>query len=290
MSAEAVEGYRQRLRQLYPVSDVEVTVRETTPWNQYIGPDGDGWQEVGYRVFGFRNQDNAPDDVYYYGIFNPAASINQYCGGGCLLGVTLLNDMPPATGSVELRLALGVGFDGYAADTMAHEIGHSHGREHAPCGNPGGPDPQYPHDGGKIGIWGLDTATLELVDPSDYTDIMGYCPKQWVSDYTYKAFLNRGQNVNQPKVLGPTRVNAALVGIDGVGNASWAGESMVSDAVRGRELRATFIDGSGKHRQATAHYFSYDHLPGGLAVVPGVTPESSRVEIELDGKRLAAHR
>ena len=41
------------------------------------------------------------------------------------------------------------------ADTAAHELGHSHGRNHAPCGmglDPSSIDPAYPHDGGKIGV------------------------------------------------------------------------------------------------------------------------------------------
>ncbi|NUO53842.1 MAG: hypothetical protein HOV80_33785, partial [Polyangiaceae bacterium] len=263
MSPEAVEGYRQRLKAIYPVSDVEVSVRQATPWNQYIGPGGEGWQQVGYTVYGFRQQDGTPDDVYYYGIFDPEASFYAYCGGGCLLGVTLLNNQPPATGSVDLRLALGVGFPQYAADTMAHELGHSHGREHAPCGGPDSVDPQYPYAGAKIGIWGLDTVSMQLISPDTYTDIMGYCEKQWVSDYTYKALLARGQNVNLPDIHGATRVPAAMIGIDAKGHATFAGESTAPVNLGGRSVKASFVDSHGNRNEATARYFEYDHLPGG---------------------------
>lgn len=290
MSPEMVEVYRQRLKSIYPVSDVEVSVRAVTQWGQYIGPDGTGWQQVGYRVLGFRGEDGASDDTYYYGIFTPDASFYSYCGTGCLLGVTLLNNQPPTTGSVELRLALGVGYPDYAADTMAHELGHSHGREHAPCGGPDSIDPQYPHQGAKIGLWGLNTQTLELISPNIYTDIMGYCEQQWVSDYTYKALLNRGQNVNLPKMHGGTRVKAAMVGIDGGGNVTWAGETDASPNLSGRALKAAFIDGRGKRTATTAQYFHYDHLPGGLAIIPGLPAEAVNVEIEIDGAKRLVRR
>lgn len=295
MSPEAVEGYRQRLKQLYPVSDVEVSVRETTQWNQYIGPDGTGWQQVGFQVYNMRGPDGTSDDVYYYGIFNPAANFYAYCGGGCLLGVTLLNDQPPTTGSVDLRLALGVGFPEYSADTMAHELGHSHGREHAPCGGPQGIDPGFPkdaaHSGAKIGIWGMDTTTQSLIAPSAATDIMGYCDNQWVSDYTYKALLARGQNVNLPRTHAPTRVRAVMVGIDAAGNATWGGETTASENVRGATVPATVVRSGGARSAVTAQYFKWDHLPGGVAIVPAEQIEDLvRVELALDGKTRIAER
>ncbi len=291
MSAERVELYRQRLKQIYPVSDVEVSVRQTTPWNQYIGPDGSGWQQVGISVYNMRGQDGTSDDVYYYGIFDPAASFFSYCSGGCLLGVTLLNDQPSDTGSVDLRLALGVGFAEYAADTMAHELGHSHGRKHAPCGGPDGIDPGYPHAGAQLGVWGMDTATQTLIAPSAATDIMGYCETQWVSDYTYKALLSRGQNVNLPRLHAPTRSPAVVVGIDGAGQATWSGETTVTDNTRGRALAATLVGANGGRSAATAQYYTWDHLPGGIAIIPtGDAADVSRVELELDGKRRIAER
>ncbi len=290
MSPEAVEAYRQRLKAIYPVSDVEVSVRQVTPWSQYIGPGGEGWQQVGYQVYGFRQQDGAPDDAYYYGIFTPDSSFFSFCSGGCLLGVTLLNDQPAATGSVDLRLALGVGFPEYAADTMAHELGHSHGRRHAPCGGPDSVDPGYPHAGAKIGLWGLDTASMQLKTPSVFTDIMGYCDNQWVSDYTFKAFLARGQNVNLPKIEGATRVPAALVGIDAKGHATFAGESTAPINLGGHELKASFVDGRGNRTATTARYFEYDHLPGGLAIVPGLPADAVKIEIEVDGVRRSVSR
>jgi hypothetical protein len=69
---------------------------------------------------------------------------------------------------------------------MAHELGHTWGRFHSPCGQPAGIDPDYPYPGGNIGVFGVDVANAVLKDPS-LPDIMGYCSNPWISDYTYRA-------------------------------------------------------------------------------------------------------
>ncbi|HEX3235584.1 MAG TPA: CARDB domain-containing protein [Gemmatimonadales bacterium] len=69
---------------------------------------------------------------------------------------------------------------------MAHELGHTWGRFHSPCGQPAGIDPDYPYAGGKIGVFGVDVANAILKDPS-LPDIMGYCSNPWISDYNYRA-------------------------------------------------------------------------------------------------------
>ena len=70
----------------------------------------------------------------------------------------------------------------------AHEWGHNWGRQHAPCGNPSGQDPQYPYAGGIIGTYGFDVAAQTLMPSSDH-DLMGYCNNEWISDYTYQGVL-----------------------------------------------------------------------------------------------------
>jgi hypothetical protein len=78
---------------------------------------------------------------------------------------------------------------------VAHEVGHTFGRLHAPCGAVADPDPNYPttgdYAGGHIGVTGWDpfAASGNLKAAATYTDVMGYCSTQWVSDYTYKGVL-----------------------------------------------------------------------------------------------------
>ena len=63
---------------------------------------------------------------------------------------------------------------------------------HAPCGGAGGPDLHYPYAGGSIGIWGYDLVEGRLLDPEVFNDVMGYCSRNWISDYHFdKAFTHR---------------------------------------------------------------------------------------------------
>jgi hypothetical protein len=291
-SETAVEAYRNRLKQLFPVSDVEVTVRGATPWNRRIGPEGNGWNEVLMEVYQYRAFDNASDDVYYYALFNPANSFNQYCGGGCVLGLSLLNDQPAATGEVEFRFAAGVGYDPYAYDTTAHELGHAHGRRHAPCGpglDPQSIDNQFPYSDGTIGAWGLDVATTQLFSPTATTDVMGYCDFTWISDYNYKALLNRGSGINLPKWHQAPRERALVVSVDGAGGASWGTLGTIPTNLAGTRVPAKVRE-LGQQRSASARFLSFDHLPGGLAIIPGVTEDVSEVELTIDNKVVRVSR
>ena len=71
------------------------------------------------------------------------------------------------------RGSVGLGFTGDgSAGTMAHEVGHAHGRSHAPCGGASGVDPGFPYSGGAIGTWGYSAATKQLMDPAQTKDVM----------------------------------------------------------------------------------------------------------------------
>ncbi len=77
-----------------------------------------------------------------------------------------------------------------APGVIAHELGHNFGRNHAPCGNPAGPDASYPYPNASIGTWGLDLPAMQLKAPGTYKDLMSYCNPDWISDYNYLAVLN----------------------------------------------------------------------------------------------------
>ncbi len=74
------------------------------------------------------------------------------------------------------------------SDVMAHELGHNMSLLHAPCGNPGGPDPAFPTRDGSIGGWGYDFRKGALVPP-DASDLMTYCDDRWVSDFSFSNAL-----------------------------------------------------------------------------------------------------
>jgi hypothetical protein len=71
----------------------------------------------------------------------------------------------------------------------AHELGHNWGRQHAPCGNPAGPDRDFPYPGGTIGRIGYDLLN-KVLKQRTAPDIMGYCGNPWISDYTYEGVMS----------------------------------------------------------------------------------------------------
>jgi hypothetical protein len=189
-SEPALTVYRDVLQAMYPVNSVELTVTAPLAAGATLN-----WASVLDQVRARRQSDAAPADVYYYGLLKPADTLSQYCRAGCTAGVGYVS---PASAFAP-RAAIGLGFaDASSAMTMAHELGHSHGRGHAPCapGSISGVDPGYPHAGARLGTWGYDSRTRVLHDPNRSTDIMGYCNSKWVSDYTYRALTDRVASLN----------------------------------------------------------------------------------------------
>lgn len=201
LSALRLAEMRDHLLQLYPVSEVQLTVRAAVPWYESIQPSGTGWQPVRLEVYSLRASDGAGDDEYYYGIFDPANTLAQFCATGCITGVHMVNDTPPDTGEVSLRLAVGLGFPELATESLAHELAHAHGLMHANCGaglDPSSVDPAYPHAGGLMGVWSWDPIHDLLAAPEAHPDLMGVCPDPWISDYHYERLHLRTLHVNLP--------------------------------------------------------------------------------------------
>jgi Peptidase M66 len=190
LSDTDIAGYRTVLEELYPLARAEVSVRtEPLPWTNKLDASGDGWEEMLDAVGAARDADKADDEVFYMGLFRSRRSLGEYCRGGCVLG---LAPVIGRAGESGLQFALSVGFgSNETPDTIAHELGHNLGRYHAPCGQVAGPDRKFPYDGGGIGAWGYSASSKEFFDPDEYTDMMGYCRPQWISDYTYNALFKR---------------------------------------------------------------------------------------------------
>ena len=294
-SEAALAAYRERFLQLYPVSEVELTLHSPVEWGGPLTAFGQGWQELMMNISQLRQADGVDPEVYYYGIADPADSFDQFCDFGCLLGVTLLNDAPASMGDPSLRWALGVGFLDYAANTAVHEIGHSHGRQHVNCGQglaPNSVDANYPHATDSIGVWGWDIVNGGLRDPTQHTDYMGYCESQWTSDYTYRAMFERGNLINQAaQPSGPER-RLTVVGLDGKGGGEWLGALTRRDPGSSRpQLKVALTDSDGHVRQVEGQFLPYDHLPGGWLLVPEAAAAASRIELSLaDGTHTILER
>jgi hypothetical protein len=196
-----VEEYKQALFKMYPVSEVEFTMRDALDWPLTVEPNGKGWDTLLQAIMKTRQTDKVADDVYYMGIFNPAATEQEYCRRGCVLGVAPASMNFGATDAVDTRSAMVVGYPSERAHgTMAQELAHAMGRLHAPCGGPAAIDDKYPYSSGGIGVFGYDLVKKELIDPdSRVFDFMSYCNPVWVSDYTFKAIYDRMVEVDKTK-------------------------------------------------------------------------------------------
>jgi hypothetical protein len=230
-----------------------------------------------------RQSDAPPDDVYYYGIVKPTDTFFDYCASGCTtgLGYIALEAQPSA------RAAVGIAYgDEISTTTMAHELGHNHGRQHSPCsvGTISGVDPFYPYEGGFIGSWGDDPRAASFIEPGQATDVMGYCHYKWVSDYTYRALANRSARVNSaahfvedPRLVLKWRV--ALLAPHGV---RWGVPFSEAAAPFGAPESADVLDASGSVvERVTVYRTTVADNAGFTVVVP--PPQSGWHSLRIDG-------
>lgn len=167
---------------VYPVSTINYTLHVPYTTNQDLRTYT-GWSNLLNEITNLHDSEGNADKVYY-GVVNFYSA--DGCSSGCITGIGWIG--PPT--------ASAIGFSGWgpgtteASETFTHEMGHNFNRPHAPCGNPGGPDPSYPYSGGGIGQWGYDVFTGALYNPSTTKDYMSYCDPAWTSDYTYKRIYD----------------------------------------------------------------------------------------------------
>ncbi len=173
------ETFLVNTKKMLPVAGYAADVRTsyTTSAPALESGNGNGaWGTILSEVRALKTLDGSSQ--YYYGVVK-----TSYGSGVAGMGYV--------GGSA--RTAIGWDRLPSGSEVMAHELGHNMGRSHAPCGGPAGPDPSYPYPGGKIGVWGLDVATLSPKDPAVYVDLMGYCNPDWVSDYNWAAMVSYRQ-------------------------------------------------------------------------------------------------
>ena len=163
------EAWVRDLVAMFPVAEYDVDIR--APYSTGTTANtARAWEQMIMEIYALRVADG--NDRYYYGVLTHA-------GGVGIAGIGFIG-YPTAVGYDVLPAGAG---------TLAHELGHNMGREHAPCGNPGGPDPNYPYAGGGIGVHGFDMFRGTPKSPTVEKDLMSYCDPEWISDYTYRALL-----------------------------------------------------------------------------------------------------
>ena len=238
---------RELMLAYYPVSEVEITVRpRPLVWNTALrGSDGRGWSALLNAIVTERRNDGVDSDTYYYGLVQPGATFNAYCASGCILGIA-----PQATRVMpSMQVALGASFsDNQSYETMVHEVGHAHGRGHAPCSRGGaidGVDTSFPDRTGATASWGWDSRTSKLLPPT-HKDIMGYCQPNWISAYTYTGLAERARQVSQRAYVQAPRIATRwrqLVA-HGDGTARW--NAGIETETPGELEPASVLDASGR--------------------------------------------
>lgn len=280
-SPAQIERYRQGFMKNYPVAAVEITVHAPVAWSSSISANGSGFSSALQSLVSLRQRDGAAPDLYYMGIFAPAASFAQYCSGGCVTGLSgLISDPRDSAG----RASVGVGFTGdQSVSTAVHEVGHAHGRSHSPCGGASDADPRFPYANGSIGSWGYDIVAKKLLAPAQYKDFMGYCQPEWVSDYTYNALFKRVQSVNgvptvSLKVGEPQTYR--IVSIEPDGRLAWGDTVSMREPPRNEPRTVKYVGADGATLETvTGFYYPYDDLEGGYMLVPEATKTFDRMQI-----------
>ncbi len=175
------------VEKVYPVGEALLTGYTTLPFStdMRVSGDGcgDGWDGI---LDALRDMRGSSSDIYV-GLLQGGAGIDSSIDGGSTSVV--------GCGGGGVAAA-------YAGDgvTLAQEIGHAFGRNHAPCDdpmnrcdNPSDQDDGYPNYGtypsDSIGEFGFDPATNQVFDPASTFDFMGYSKTNWVSPYTYTGLM-----------------------------------------------------------------------------------------------------
>lgn len=266
-SETALKVYREYMEAMYPIEKVEFTVGE--PQNVAYPVD---WNGTIDQLRSLRQQQRPDDEVYYYGMLAPTETLKQYCQRGCTAGVGYVGDLRQA----QTRVAMGLAFaDETSGGVMAHEVGHNHGRSHAPCA-PGnqisGVDRAYPYSGAITKVVGYDSRKQTFFDAETTKDIMGYCEPKWISDYTYKGLIERVASLSTtPLVLStePSAQQFNVLLVDAKGPRWGRPFSQPADAFgQPEEAEALDIDGRVVERITVYRTLLGDHDGATLLVPP----------------------
>ena len=279
---------RGALLAYYPVPEVKVSVRTPLDWTNPIDAlDGASWSNLLNQIMRERRTDAPGNNVYYFGLVQPAATFRSYCLHGCVLGLA------PQTTSImpSAQVALGASFaDAQTYETMVHELGHAHGRGHAPCvenGEIDGVDPKYPDPTGATGSWGWDSRTNMLQPPSN-KDIMGYCEPNWISAYNYAALAARSLKVNEKSRLvgGDESWQHVLLYADHT--ARWGG-SVETRMPSGNVEQATVLDAAGhKIAQVEVVRIPLSHSGNAFLYIPEAQPGWAALQLSDQNLVLSA--
>lgn len=269
------------------VIDTSLSIDVTTPTDPFgllelVGPIRAQYPEI--------------PDAFFYILLNDCT---PFPNG--VLGVAPVNSDPPQLGEATMRYGAGLWHPSdvrESVNTAIHEVGHSQGALHAPCGGVDGPDPAYPHANATLGARGLDPLTAQFYAPEAYTDFMSYCRPYWISDYRFTksytvqsvltSFANAGKQ--QPPTPPTGYTGVVLTGIvqpDGE-TRWWINENPMPPEVRpDSELRLGLRTRAGEFELAADSRLLPEMQGARLVTVPLV--DGLEIETVTDIQAIAVH-
>lgn len=277
-----VELFRDRLFAYNPVQRVDIEVRDVFVYRE-SSHDFDALLDT---IAQLRTTDGAGPELYYYGLIRTCDGGEEDVGGKAIAipqEATVDNAWQrTAVGRFHPMAA------GGAIETFIHEVGHTQGRRHAPCGEAGGPDPDYPYVDADIGVYGFHVLDRQLKPPT-YKDYMGYCGPTWVSDYGWELVYDRIATISSwsSRVSDESSGHGLLVGSwqPGAKSRWWtsSGSASCEHDRAGHALHFVGEDGSTLRLPACVEARPDSSTFNVYAAVPG---PFVRVEHEVDGHRV----
>ncbi|MEU2032602.1 hypothetical protein [Nocardia amamiensis] len=189
------------LGRVYPVSQVvsSQTVVTATATPPFVCGD------INAQIAAIRVLDvDAGTDArtHYYGLVSDGGFFMR----GCTAGIPGSPDPTVVASGPTGPAAWGWDFDGSYGDWYGgHELGHTFGRLHPGfCGETQDDLDNYPFPAGQLSTTDAGFAGFDVGDPinnlplvalpgTQWTDVMTYCDRQWMSVYTYEAIRRRLQ-------------------------------------------------------------------------------------------------
>ena len=284
---ERRKALADQIYDLYPVQKVNMRVREPHVITAKMTSSS-----AGFTVLrNLRMMDNAKPNEYYHLIVTRADTTFSFTGvaSGAGAGVGDGNRRVAITATGTRVL------DGNS-NTMAHEIAHNMGRNHAPGCGASGADMMYPYPMSNLNVNGFSFSEMALKSKTRFKELLGYCRPRWISDYTWKALETRVRIVSafptaQPGTMALTeRSLQAYVGAGPGETPDWGivPGLLVDQSVPvspQRQARLVLDDGSTLVMPVSVALLTDDltreiavNLPAGATVV--------RAEVVVDGEHL----
>jgi hypothetical protein len=275
---------RQRLENhlfdVYPVQKLNVRWREPLTFNRKISTD-DGFAMLAST----RTNDGAKPHEYYHLLVAEEDAVQKYLGIGAIADATAAHGPRRVAMTFLERHQVDS-----RVDTTSHELGHNHGRQHAPNCDAGGPDTRYPYPNGALGVNGWSLSDRAWKNARQLFDIMGYCNGTWVSDYTFRGFEARVRAVSAmvttQALVARTRTLQGFLGPQATAPA-WAlvEGPLVTAATAGARAAITSTDGRRREAPVEVRLLS-DDASRELAVdLPPPEGAIAAVEVTVDGRR-----